>query len=146
MIERFWESKALTEMTEAEWESLCDGCGKCCLEKLEDFDSGEVFFTRISCSLLDNESCQCSDYAHRKQRVPECVVLTPDNVDQLRWLPKTCAYRRVSEGKPLPRWHHLVSGSRATIHEARMSVQGRVISEEYVHPDDWEDQIIKWVS
>jgi uncharacterized cysteine cluster protein YcgN (CxxCxxCC family) len=146
MTERFWESKSLNDMTAAEWESLCDGCGKCCLEKLEDFDSGEVFFTRIACSLLDVESCRCSDYPHRKQRVPECVVLTPDSVSELTWLPKTCAYRRVAEGKPLPRWHHLISGSRDTVHESRMSVQGRVISEEYVHPDEWEDQIIKWVS
>ncbi|MCW8196651.1 YcgN family cysteine cluster protein [Proteobacteria bacterium 005FR1] len=146
MTERFWESKSLSEMSASEWESLCDGCGKCCLEKLEDADSGKVYFTRIACSLLDSDSCRCSDYSNRKQRVPECVVLTPASVGELNWLPKTCAYRRVAEGKPLPRWHHLISGSSESVHQARMSVQGRVISEEYVHPDEWEDQIIKWVS
>jgi uncharacterized cysteine cluster protein YcgN (CxxCxxCC family) len=142
----FWEAKSLEQMSRSEWESLCDGCGKCCLQKLEDEDGGEVFYTRIACKLLDAETCRCRDYSHRKQRVPDCICLTPADVDDLSWLPETCAYRRISEHRPLPAWHHLICGSPQAVHEAGMSVQGRVISEDYVHPDEWEDQIIRWVS
>jgi uncharacterized cysteine cluster protein YcgN (CxxCxxCC family) len=141
----FWEAKSLAQMTAVEWESLCDGCGKCCLHKLEDEDTGDVAYTRIACSLLDVDSCRCTDYPQRKQRVPGCICLSPAAVSDLHWLPATCAYRLISEGKTLPEWHHLVCGSRKAIHRAGMSVQGRVLSEDYVHPEEWEEQIVHWV-
>ncbi|MFA5496101.1 MAG: YcgN family cysteine cluster protein [Porticoccaceae bacterium] len=141
----FWARKTLGQMTAAEWESLCDGCGRCCLAKLEDEDDGEVYFTSVACRLLDLDSCRCQDYPGRQEQVADCVALRPDTVASLGWLPSTCAYRLIAEGKPLYSWHPLRSGSPASVHEAGMSVRGRVISELFVHEEDLEDHIIHWV-
>jgi len=138
----FWKTKKLGQMTQAEWESLCDGCGKCCLNKLIDADTDELFFTNVVCKLLNSESCRCSRYANRHAYVPDCVQLTPRNVKKLRWLPETCAYRLVAEGKDLHDWHHLVCGDREEIHRAGMSVRGRVISEK--DAGDLEAHIVDW--
>ena len=132
----FWEVKSLREMSRAEWESLCDGCGKCCLHTLEDEDTGEFLRTAVACTLLDEWECRCSDYANRFERVPDCVRMSVKVARSADWLPKTCAYRLVAEGKSLRWWHHLVSGSRETIHLAGMSVRGRVISEDLVDDED----------
>jgi uncharacterized cysteine cluster protein YcgN (CxxCxxCC family) len=137
---RFWETVPLDRMTRAEWESLCDGCGKCCLHKLEDDDSGELYPTNIACKLLDRRSGQCSDYRRRHAYVPECVRLTPTKLRQIDWLPTTCAYRLIDEGKPLPEWHHLVSGDRETVHAAGISVRGWTVSETDV--GDFENHIV----
>lgn len=122
----FWIAKSLDAMDPAEWESLCDGCGRCCLVKLEDEDSGEIHYTDVGCRLLDGDSCRCSDYPNRQREVPDCVRLTPDAVRSLRWLPTTCAYRLVAEGKPLAWWHPLVSGNPDTVHLAGMSVREEI--------------------
>jgi uncharacterized cysteine cluster protein YcgN (CxxCxxCC family) len=139
----FWRRKTLTEMTKTEWESLCDGCAKCCLIKLEYDDTGEIDHTDIACKLLDLGTCRCSDYAHRQAKVPDCLTLNPRRVRQLRWLPSTCAYRLVAEGKDLYWWHYLVSGDPETVHEAGISVRGRVVSEEEAGKP--EDHIVDWV-
>ena len=125
----FWEQKTLHELDPHEWESLCDGCGKCCLNKLEDEDTGEIYFTSVSCKYLDKKMCQCTAYQKRSRVVKDCVRLTPKKVPTISWLPKTCSYRLVHEKKPLPPWHHLVSGSRSTIHKYGMSVKGKILSE-----------------
>ncbi|MBL4612233.1 MAG: YcgN family cysteine cluster protein [Emcibacter sp.] len=138
----FWRTKKLTEMTEKEWESLCDGCGLCCLHKLEDEDTGAISYTDVACRLLDTVSCQCKNYPIRKKLVPDCVVLTPDQVPTFPWLPKSCAYRLVSEGKDLNAWHPLVSGSKTSVHDAGISVQGRVVSER--DAGDLENHIVDW--
>lgn len=140
--DRFWQRKALHELTSDEWESLCDGCGKCCLHKLEDEDTGEVFVTNVACRLLDLASCQCRDYAHRKQQVPDCIVLTVDHIEEFKWLPTTCAYRLLADGQPLPQWHPLLSDNPQTVHDAGISVCGRVVSEDeaddpHLHITDW---------
>ena len=140
----FWKRKRLEEMTSAEWESLCDGCGKCCLLKLEDWDSGKVSYTDVACRGLNLGSCQCNFYATRKKEVPDCIVLRPELVSQFKWLPRTCAYRLVAEGKDLAWWHPLVSGDPETVHEAGISVRGRVHSETAVDDDEIEDHIVKW--
>ena len=141
---RFWERVPLRNLTRKEWEALCDGCGKCCLNKLEDADTGEVAFTRIACRLLDDETCRCANYACRKAIVPECVVLTPTNIAEIAyWMPATCAYRLLREGKPLYDWHPLVSGEAASVHRAGVSVQGWTIPEFDVPVEDWEDHVIE---
>ncbi len=141
---RFWETTPLTKLNQAEWEALCDGCGKCCLNKLEDEDTGEVALTRIACRLLDDESCLCAQYPIRHQFVPECIVLTPKTLEQnMYWLPQTCAYRLMAEGRPLFHWHPLVSGDPDTVHHAGVSVQGMTTPEFEVDEDDWEDHIIE---
>jgi uncharacterized cysteine cluster protein YcgN (CxxCxxCC family) len=140
----FWKTKTLKEMTEAEWESLCDGCAKCCLVKLEDEDTAEVYFTGLHCKLLNANTCQCSDYPNRKKYVPDCVKLTPDTIGQLDWLPKTCAYRLVNEGKDLKPWHHLVCGDRNEVHRAGISAMGKTRSEEGVEDEDAFDYLIDW--
>jgi uncharacterized cysteine cluster protein YcgN (CxxCxxCC family) len=121
----FWKTKTLAEMDEAEWESLCDGCGKCCLIGLEDEDSGEIYLTDVACDLFDGDACGCRDYANRKSKVPDCVKLTPQNVGELNWLPKTCAYRLVHHGEDLRPWHPLVSGNPESVHTANVSVRGK---------------------
>jgi uncharacterized protein len=142
--DRFWERVPLRNMNAREWEALCDGCGKCCLNKLEDPDTAEVAFTRVACRLLDGETCRCSHYAHRKTLVPECVVLTPGTLPQIAyWMPRTCAYRLLHEGKPLYDWHPLVSGNPSSVHEAGQSVQGWTIPEFEVSEDEWEDHIVE---
>ncbi len=141
----FWKSKPLAEMNEEEWELLCDGCGQCCLVKLEDEDNGEIFYTNVVCYLLDQDTCTCGDYQHRCVRVPDCVKLTPSNLDALSWMPADCAYRRLAEGRDLAWWHPLVSGSSETVHESGASVRGKVVIETEVDSDELEDHIVDWV-
>ncbi len=136
----FWKRKTLAQMTREEWESLCDGCGKCCLNKIEDEESGDIFFTRASCRLLDLKTCRCSNYARRAEIVEDCVQLTPGNVKKIKWLPQTCAYRLVAEGKDLPSWHPLVCGDSKRLHRQKHSVRDFAINEDLV--DDLEDYII----
>ena len=124
----FWE-KPLSALDRGEWEALCDGCGRCCVHKLEDEDTGELHATNVACELLDRRNGRCTDYAHRKRRVADCVVLKKDRLDELEWLPSTCAYKLRAAGKPLPDWHYLVSGSRETVHEAGQSTRGWTVSE-----------------
>lgn len=140
--EPFWKLKKLAQLDRAEWESLCDGCGLCCLQKLEDEEDGAVYYTRIACKLLDLQTCRCSDYPNRIQHVPDCIQLTPAQADQFQWLPPTCGYRLVSEGKDLPAWHHLVSGDPQAVHAERISRAGRMLSESSVAEEDWEDHLI----
>ena len=126
----FWRSKSLADMTPQEWESLCDGCARCCLVKLEDADTGAVHYTDVGCTLLDAGSCRCRDYANRQAQMPDCVRLTPKNLRRLSWLPPTCAYRLVAEKRDLPWWHPLVSGDPETVHAAGISVRDRVAGSE----------------
>ena len=135
----FWETKRLEQMTAAEWESLCDGCGRCCLVRFEDDDTGEIIPTRISCRLFDPETCRCADYANRKRHVPDCIKLTPWNIEALTWMPPTCAYRRLHEGRGLPNWHPLITGDPESVHEAGVGVRGQVIPETAL--EDVEDAI-----
>lgn len=130
-------------MSRAQWESLCDGCAKCCLHKLEDDDSGQVYYTEIACRLLDLERCRCRDYPQRSRWVPECLTLTPDNLVEAYWLPATCAYRLLAEGRDLPDWHPLVTGNPRSAIDAGHSVAGRAIAE--ADAGDWEDHLIDWV-
>lgn len=140
---RFW-TLPLSKLTPDEWEALCDGCGKCCLNKLEDADTGEVAFTRIACRLLDGETCRCGQYGIRKTLVPDCVVLSPKNLADISyWMPSTCAYRLRAEGKPLFDWHPLISGDPESVHRAGMSVRGWTIPEFEVPEEDREDHIIE---
>ncbi len=141
----FWREKTLDEMTPAEWESLCDGCARCCLIKLEDEDTGEVFYTDLVCDLLDCSACRCSHYAERHVRVPDCIPFTPELAATLQWLPDTCAYRMLAEGLDLPEWHPLVSGRPESVHEAGISVRGRVIPVRQINADEHEDHVIDWV-
>ena len=137
----FWKTKSLADMTRGEWESLCDGCGRCCLNKLEDEDTGKFLYTRAACKLLDLKTCRCTDYPNRAARVPDCVTLTPENIGELGWLPATCAYRLLDEGKPLPWWHPLVSGRQETVAEAGIAVSGTAYSEEGLSVDDLVDHL-----
>ena len=140
MTEPFWRRKTLEEMTEEEWESLCDGCGQCCLNKLEDAETGEVALTWAACRLLDLGTCKCSDYANRFKQVPDCINMTPESTRNTGWLPQTCAYRLVDEGKDLYWWHYLVSGDPNTVHQAGVSVRDIAVHEDRV--DDLEDAVI----
>ncbi|MFA5633207.1 MAG: YcgN family cysteine cluster protein [Porticoccaceae bacterium] len=142
---RFWETKTLADMTSDEWEALCDGCGRCCLVKLEDADDGEIYFTDVACQLLDHDSCRCKDYPHRQARVPDCVALSPQTVSRISWLPQTCAYRLLDEGRKLHAWHPLISGDPASVHRAGISVRGAVVCETKVKPEHLEDHVIHWI-
>ncbi|MGB5078460.1 MAG: YcgN family cysteine cluster protein [Sphingorhabdus sp.] len=137
---RFWEAP-LESLDRAEWEALCDGCGKCCLHKVEDEDTGRIYPTNVACKLLDTNTARCSDYKHRRAFVPDCLRLTRSTIEDFVWLPSTCAYVLRAAGKPLPEWHYLVSGSRETVHEAGISVKGRAISE--IHAGPLENHIIE---
>ncbi len=141
----FWEKKTLAEMTRAEWEALCDRCGRCCVHKIEDAERGEVYFTDVACRLLDIETCQCQDYAHRSALVPDCVPLTAKMVTEIHWLPQSCAYRRLMEGRGLAWWHPLISGDPNTVKEAGVSVCGRVVQEMKVDLDALEDRVVSWL-
>ncbi len=141
MTAPFWETKRLEQMSRAEWESLCDGCGKCCLHKLEDEETGDLHATNVACKLLDRRSGQCSDYRRRRLFVPECVRLTPAKVRALDWLPETCAYRLLDEGQPLADWHPLISGDPESVHRAGISVRGWTVSE--VDVGDLEDHVVE---
>jgi uncharacterized cysteine cluster protein YcgN (CxxCxxCC family) len=146
MSERpFWESKALAEMNTEEWESLCDSCGKCCMIKLEDEETNLIHYTRVVCRYLDQQKCRCTVYAKRRKLVPTCVKLRPDELDTLHWMPNTCAYRLLHEGKSLPLWHPLVAGNRDAMRASGNTVTGRVISEEYVHDEELQEHIVHWV-
>ena len=141
---RYWETTPLDKMTPAEWEALCDGCGKCCLNKLEDDDTGEVALTNIACRLFDDTTCRCAQYPIRHQFVPECITLKPSNLDEhAYWMPQTCAYKLVWQGKPLPAWHPLITGTAQSVHDAGVSVQNRTVPEFEVDEDDWEDYIME---
>lgn len=144
MVEPFWKRKSLDEMTLSEWESLCDGCARCCLVKLEDADTGELAHTDVACRLLDAGACRCTDYANRARLVADCVRLTPARVRRLAWLPPTCAYRLVDEGRDLRWWHPLVSGDPETVHRAGISVRGRTLPEGAVSEDELEDRVVAW--
>lgn len=137
-VPQFWKSTPLEQMSRAQWESLCDGCGRCCLQKLKDGKTGKVTYTWVSCYLLDAQRCRCTDYGNRTILVPECLMLTPQKVPRLRWLPKTCAYRLIYEGKELFDWHPLVSGNPNSVHRAGISVRDKAISEVCVHPEEVE--------
>lgn len=141
---RFWETQPLSRMSRAEWEALCDGCGKCCMNKLEDEDTGEVAMTRVACRLFDDSTCRCGQYPIRHQFVPECIVLRPQNLDKnLYWMPETCAYKLLHQGKPLYDWHPLISGTPDTVHRAGVSMQGLTVPEFEIDEEDWEDHIIE---
>lgn len=140
----FWRTTPLSEMSDAQWESLCDGCGRCCLHKLEDSDTGAIAVTEVACAYLNLDTCRCKDYANRAKNVPDCVTLTATNISALHWMPDTCAYRLVAEGKDLDWWHPLVSGNPDTVHEAGISVHGKAISETEV--GDLEDYVTGWLA
>ena len=137
----FWETKRLEQMNPDEWESLCDGCAKCCLIKLEDEDTGDIALTRLHCKLLDAETCRCSDYDNRKKIIPDCVILTPKDVSELRWMPKSCSYLLIHEGRRLPDWHHLISNDRDLVHRQNASIMGRTLSEDTLFDPDDAEQI-----
>ena len=144
-MQKFWEHKSLAEMTVAEWEALCDGCGRCCLKKLEDEQTGEIVYTDVACRLLDVDRCRCTRYSARTELVADCVSLTPSAVEAFDWLPKTCAYRLIAESKPLQWWHPLVSGDPASVHHAGISIRGRAVSERNVHAAEIEERVIRWI-
>lgn len=139
----FWITTPLLKMSQQQWESLCDGCGKCCLHKLENEDTGEVFYTDVACRYLSN-ACRCQCYSQRAEKVAACLTLRPQDLEKVTWLPSTCAYRLVAEGKALPEWHPLVSGDPNSVHKAGQSVKGKVVAEGAVAEDDYEDHIVFW--
>ena len=141
----FWKTYPLDELNSAEWEALCDGCGLCCLIKLEDEDSNEVAYTKVACKLLDCQTARCSDYKQRFKFVPDCIQLTPAKLATIHWLPPSCAYRRLKEGKNLPTWHYLNTGSHDSIIKARKSAAGRCISENKINEEEIEDYVVRWV-
>lgn len=144
MTDRFWETTALADLSQAQWESLCDGCGRCCLHKLEDEDTGKVYFTSVGCRLLDTHSCRCRNYSQRFTQVPDCIVLKPDNLAGSTALPTSCAYRRLAEGRSLPDWHPLISGAPDSVYDAGISVRDRVISETQLAKENFEEYLLGW--
>ena len=140
----FWINKSLDQFSPAEWESLCDGCAQCCLHKLEDDETGDIHYTSLACQLLDIDLCQCSEYVNRRAHVPACIALTFDDIPKMTWLPKSCAYRLLYEGKPLPAWHPLISGNRGSVHESGASVRDFALPETAVPEDEWETHVIHW--
>lgn len=140
----FYKEKTLKEMNKQEWEALCDGCGRCCLVKLEDEDSGEILCSDVHCSLFDAKTCKCKDYEGRKEKVPDCVKLTPENILTIGWIPPTCAYLRIANGKGLAKWHPLVAGNDKAMKEAGISVFGKVVSEDDVEHEDYVNHIAEW--
>ena len=138
----FWETKKLSEMTNEEWESLCDGCAKCCLNKLEDADTGYISYTNVACHQLDIKTCKCKNYKEREIYVPDCIKLTVNKLESLSWLPQTCAYRLLYEKKSLYPWHPLISGDKETVEKNGVSVKGRIISEN--NNIDLEKHIVDW--
>ena len=140
----FWKTKTLAEMSPGEWESLCDGCGQCCLHKLEDSDTGAIAITDVACAFLDIEKCRCTDYANRAVNVPDCVALSAANVASLHWMPETCGYRLLAEGRDLPDWHPLITGDPDSVHRAGISVRGKAVSELSV--GDLEDHVTGWLN
>lgn len=145
MKNKFWKLKSLEEFSLSEWESICDGCSRCCLHKMEDETTGMLYYTRVVCRYMAMDTCRCTVYKHRSELVPTCVRLTPGNLKDIYYMPSTCAYRLLAEGKDLPWWHPLVSGSPETVHTAGISVCGRTVSENNVHPDGWQEHVITWV-
>jgi uncharacterized cysteine cluster protein YcgN (CxxCxxCC family) len=141
-MSEFWNTKPLAQMTPEEWESLCDGCAQCCLIKFEDEDSGRIYTTKVVCELLEIYHCRCTRYPERSTLVPTCLTLTPELIPELKWMPATCAYRLLSEGKDLPLWHPLVSGNPKTVHQSGSSVRGKVVSARDVEPDDLPDYVV----
>jgi len=141
---RFWERKSLAEMNHAEWEAVCDGCGRCCLHKLEDADTGEVHYTDIACRLLDIGRCRCSNYAERNKHIPDCVQLSAEMLEHMTWLPESCGYRRLAEGRALAWWHPLISGVMKTVHQASVSIRGKAISETRINPADITRRLVDW--
>jgi uncharacterized cysteine cluster protein YcgN (CxxCxxCC family) len=142
---KYWQKKALEDMTQAEWEALCDGCGRCCLVKFEDEDTGAIAYTDVGCTLLDGGTCRCRDYENRQDKVSDCVRLTPEAVRTLKWLPPTCAYRLLAEGKELPDWHPLNTGDPESVHRAGISVRGRLsASEDDLTIEELETRIVRW--
>jgi len=141
----WWNTLSLQQLSTSQWEALCDGCGRCCLHKLEDADTGEFYFTRVRCRLLDDNSCRCQDYPNRLRKVPDCAQLSADNALDLDWLPSTCAYRLRGMGRPLYDWHPLVSGDPDSVHRAGISVRHSTVSDEHVHPDGYDEHIVTWV-
>lgn len=142
---QFWQKYSLSELNPTEWEALCDGCGLCCLIKLEDDESHEIAYTKVACQLLDCQTAQCSDYAQRQSKVADCIQLTPERLATIHWLPSTCAYQRMQEGKKLPAWHYLNTGSRQSMIAAKKSAAGRCLSELDIDEDQIEDYIVRWV-
>ena len=145
MTNRFWETKSLTEMTRQEWESICDGCARCCLMKLEDEEDGSIYYTDVACSLLELNSCRCQDYANRTVLILECVRLTPEHLDDLWMMPPSCSYRRLAEGRGLPEWHHLISGNADDVHKRGWSVKGSATPVQDIPKEvDLEDRLVDW--
>ena len=140
-----WWHKPLEQLDKQEWEALCDGCAKCCLHKLQDEEDDKIYYTKVRCRYLNEDSCRCSDYENRSILMPNCIALSQKNMQELDWLPQTCAYRLRSQGERLPSWHPLVSGDATSVHNAGISISGRSISDEYVHPDGYEEHIVHWV-
>jgi len=140
----FWKTKSLDDMNTEEWEALCDSCGRCCLLKIEDTDSGETYYTNVVCQYHDNDACCCTQYADRSLLVPDCIKVTPEVARNEKWLPDTCAYRLLAEGKPLHDWHPLISGDPDSVRKAGITISGKVVSEEYVHPDELDEHLVNW--
>ena len=143
MVDQFWRHKSLDQLTPDQWEALCDGCGLCCLQKLKNPTTGKIFYTRVACFLLDMDTCRCSDYELRHVLVPDCVRLSASKIPKLRWLPRTCAYRLLAEGRSLPEWHPLITQDPQSVHHAGVSIRHRAVSEIHVHPDDLENFVVK---